>query len=585
MHIEFLSLRWKNFLSYGNKWTEIEFPQGFYAIRGSNGAGKSTIVDALFYGLYGKTYRDVKMDELTNRINGSDMLVEVKFRKGADVYVIQRGRSPNILDISMNGQPLDLLSTKSLVQGEIDKILGINQDLFRRVVILSIGLTKPFMTMTAQEQREFLSDVFNLGVFSKMTVEVKKRITNLKVDYKVSEALVGSLKTANDNAARVYADMKSTVENAKASGDEERTRLEGDKEKAKTAAGNFGKKAAEVKLKRTELEQKIVQPDVKKLDRLRDKISQLKAAAKQVVKDIGFFSENNCCPVCGQKIDKKFKTDKLAELEAEKKKIADEGKEKVKESKDIETAISEQNAINESIREIDRTLSELAFKEKLEKQKIRTADEQLKKLDAPVEIDLERYKNEADAARQNWKAEDSKFRKISGDLKVQKQLVDILSDNGVRGYYIDKYVAVVNQMVNARLLEFGLDFEFVFDANNEAKLKLRKDMVNYMGCSEGEKKRVDMAILLAFMEITKTLSGWGSNIIFFDELFDSSVDSENLAAIVKSVREMVMRNGQCSFVITHREIQNMDFDGIMEITKDSRFSKVEFRRERSAHVD
>ena len=130
MHIEFLSLRWKNFLSYGNKWTEIEFPKGFYAIRGSNGAGKSTIIDALFYGLYGKTYRDVKMDELINRTNDSDMLVEVKFKRNDDVYVIQRGRSPNILDISLNGQPLDLLSSKSLVQNEIDQILRMKQDLF-----------------------------------------------------------------------------------------------------------------------------------------------------------------------------------------------------------------------------------------------------------------------------------------------------------------------------------------------------------------------------------------------------------------------------------------------------------------------
>ena len=156
--------------------------------------------------------------------------------------------------------------------------------------------------------------------------------------------------------------------------------------------------------------------------------------------------------------------------------------------------------------------------------------------------------------------------------------MDILSDNGVRGYYIDKYVTVVNQMVNNRLIEFGLDFEFVFDANNEAKLRLKNDMVNYMSCSEGEKKRVDMAILLAFMEITKKLSGWDSNVLFFDELFDSSVDSENLAVIVNSVKEMVRENGQCSFVITHRDPQNMDFDGVLEVVKTARFSSVNFNR-------
>ena len=131
-------------------------------------------------------------------------------------------------------------------------------------------------------------------------------------------------------------------------------------------------------------------------------------------------------------------------------------------------------------------------------------------------------------------------------------------------------------MVNNRLIEFGLDFEFVFNANDEAALKLKSDMVNYMSCSEGEKKRVDMAILLAFMEITKTLSGWDSNIIFFDELFDSSVDTENLAVIVNSVKEMVKNNKQCSFVITHRDPQNMDFDGMLEVTKPARFSQNKF---------
>ena len=578
MHIEFISLRWKNFLSYGNKWTEIDFPKGFYAIRGSNGAGKSTIVDALFYGLYGKTYRDVKMDELINRTNQSDMLVEVKFKRNDDVYVIQRGRSPNILDISLNGQPLDLLSSKSLVQNEIDQILGMKQDLFRRVVILSIGLTKPFMTMSAQEQREFLSDVFNLGVFSKMTTEVKKRITDLKVDYRVSEALVGNLKTTSLNALQTFQNMRETVDNLKNHGDEEKQKLESDKDKAKTAMAGFTKKLAEAKKKRTELEGNIPAPDTKKLDKLKEKLAQLRMTAKQIIGNIDFFSTHNCCPTCGQKIDKKFKTEKLEELETEKAKVVADGKSNSAKVKEIEAEVQLQQTKNNELNEIDRTIADLTYKEKIERQKIRTLDEQLKKQDAPVEIDLDKYEQDAKAAKQNWQSEENKFKRITNDLKVQKQLVDILSDNGVRGYYIDKYVTVVNQMVNNRLIEFGLDFEFVFDANNEAKLKLKNDMVNYMSCSEGEKKRVDMAILLAFMEITKKLSGWDSNVLFFDELFDSSVDAENLAVIVNSVKEMVRENGQCSFVITHRDPQNMDFDGVLEVVKTARFSSVNFNR-------
>ena len=578
MHIEFISLRWKNFLSYGNKWTEIDFPKGFYAIRGSNGAGKSTIVDALFYGLYGKTYRDVKMDELINRTNQSDMLVEVKFKRNDDVYVIQRGRSPNILDISLNGQPLDLLSSKSLVQNEIDQILGMKQDLFRRVVILSIGLTKPFMTMSAQEQREFLSDVFNLGVFSKMTTEVKKRITDLKVDYRVSEALVGNLKTTSLNALQTFQNMRETVDNLKNHGDEEKQKLESDKDKAKTAMAGFTKKLAEAKKKRTELEGNIPAPDTKKLDKLKEKLAQLRMTAKQIIGNIDFFSTHNCCPTCGQKIDKKFKTEKLEELETEKAKVVADGKSNSAKVKEIEAEVQLQQTKNNELNEIDRTIADLTYKEKIERQKIRTLDEQLKKQDAPVEIDLDKYEQDAKAAKQNWQSEENKFKRITNDLKVQKQLVDILSDNGVRGYYIDKYVTVVNQMVNNRLIEFGLDFEFVFDANNEAKLRLKNDMVNYMSCSEGEKKRVDMAILLAFMEITKKLSGWDSNVLFFDELFDSSVDAENLAVIVNSVKEMVRENGQCSFVITHRDPQNMDFDGVLEVVKTARFSSVNFNR-------
>jgi len=576
MHIEFLSLRWKNFLSYGNKWTEIDFPKGFYAIRGSNGAGKSTIVDALFYALYGKTYRDVKMDELINRTNNSDMLVEVKFKRNDDVYVIQRGRSPNILDISLNGQPLDLLSSKTLVQNEIDQILGMKQDLFRRVVILSIGLTKPFMTMTAQEQREFLSDVFNLGVFSKMTTEVKKRISELKVDYKVSEALATNLKTTSLNALQTFENMKETVENLKNHGDDEKQKLESDKEKAKTAMAGFSKKLMEAKKKREELEKNVPNPDTKKLDKLKEKLAQLRMTAKQLIENIEFFSSHNCCPTCGQKIDKKFKTNKLEELGAEKEKVIADGKNNSSKVKEIEAEVQLQQDRNNELNEMDRVVADLTYKEKIEKQKIKTIDEQLKKQDAPVEIDLDKYEQDAKTAKQNWQSEENKFKRITKDLKIQKQLVDILSDNGVRGYYIDKYVTVVNQMVNNRLIEFGLDFEFVFNANDEAALKLKNDMVNYMSCSEGEKKRVDMAILLAFMEITKTLSGWDSNIIFFDELFDSSVDTENLAVIVNSVKEMVRNNQQCSFVITHRDPQNMDFDGMLEVTKPARFSQVKF---------
>lgn len=574
MHIEFVSVRWKNFLSYGNKWTEIGFPSGFRAIRGFNGAGKSTIIDALFYGLFGKTYRDVKMDELVNRVNGSDMLVEVKFRKDGDLWTITRGRAPAVLSIEKNGETMDLLSSKSLTQGEIEKLLGINQELFKRIVVLSINMTKPFMTMTAQEQREFLSDMFNLNVFSKMLAEVKRKMSDLKVDLKVSETEVRSMESAYDTASRAYGNAKSAKEALDADRDGKRIDLETKRNDAKTELERLEQEMKGFSDEIERVKSEIEEPDLVGLDKLKEELAGLKRSAQEILKDIDFFSKNETCPVCGQHIDDHFKEEKMAELEGRKCEIGTEGREKQKLAAGITEKISAKDQKMREVRGLEGKIGEVRVKMGSEQSKIRFANEQLGALTG-AEIDLCPYAEELKRAGENLKEAKEKYGAFSADMRMQKMLTEILSDGGVRGYYIGKYVEVVDSAVNRRLTEFGLNLSFLFDARNEAGLTDGKNKICYMSCSEGEKKRIDMAILLAFIEVTKALSSWDCNVIFFDELFDSSVDDTNLGLIVGSVKEMTKATGQCVYVITHRDLGSVGFDGVLNISKPSRFSCVE----------
>ena len=575
MQIEFVSVRWKNFLSYGNKWTEITFPSGFRSIRGCNGAGKSSIVDALFYGLFGKTYREVKMDELVNRLNGKDMLVEVTFRKNGDEWKILRGRMPNVLEITKNGKPVELLSSKALVQNELDDILGIDQELFKRIVILSIGLTKPFMTMSAQDQREFLSDVFNLGVFSKMSSEVKKRISSLKVEHRVASETKTVLGNSLENAKKNRDALRKTNENLRNNKETDLADLKAKKAEESNAAlnhwGNF--KAIEEKLE--ELRKLVGESSVAAIDALKEELAGMRQNARQIIADIGFLGSHDECPTCGQKIDNAFKTEKLKELEARKSEI---GKDGVAKKAVLEGLIADEENLNKRKEEVRRMESELRTEKNSAELRERSAnmiEEQISKLEQKSEIDLTDADNAVEDAEKEFNSTTTKFKELEKTLNRQKKMVEILSDDGVRGYYIEKYVGVVNSIVNRHLREFGIGFEFVFSSSLEAKLKTNREEVNYMSCSEGEKKRIDMSVLLAFMEITKVLSNWSCNVVFFDELFDSSVDDENLKAIVGTVKQMVKNNNQCAYVITHRHLQEMDFDGHLEITKQARFSKVE----------
>lgn len=575
MKIELKHLRWKNFLSYGNKWTEIDFPSGFRSIRGSNGAGKSSIVDALFYGLFGKTYRDVKMDELVNRNNGKNMLVEVTFFKNGDEWKITRGRCPNVLEITCNGKSVDLLSSKAMTQNELDGILGINQELFKRIVVLSIGLTKPFMTMSASEQREFLSDVFNLGVFSKMTTEVKKKISSLKVDFRVATETKRVLETSVERSKKNLETLKQANDDLR---NNKETELADLNEKLATEINTSDAhkhKSEELSTALTALKDSIEESKSSDIDSIREEISNLKAIARQVLEHIDFFGKHDECPTCGQKIDSVFKENKLNELNAKKSEIGTNGNAKKAKLEELVTAENERKKKVDRVREIESDIRSENNAKRMHDGNADMIRTSISKLEGKSEIDISDAVADVKKTETEYTASIAHANELETSLNRQKKMVDILSDNGVRGYYIEKYIGVVNTMVNRHLKEFGIGLEFVFDSSLEAKLKTSREEVNYMSCSEGEKKRIDMAVLLSFMEITKVLSNWSCNVVFFDELFDSSVDDDNLNAIVGVVKKLVKDNEQCAYVITHRHLQDMNFDGLLEITKQSRFSSIE----------
>ena len=567
--IYFKKLRWRNFLSTGNQFIEIDLAKSpSTLIIGTNGAGKSTMLDALCFTLFNRAFRDIKKEQLVNTINQNDCELEVEFETSNKKYKVVRGIKPNKFEIYCNDVLLNQDASNVDYQNMLEQnILKCNYRAFCQVVILGSTSYEPFMHLRARYRREVVEEILDIRVFSHMdlllrqkqgeltksVVDVKHRYELLNEKYELQKKHFEEIQNRDKSDVK---DKKQQLKENEQSNYEYNQKLQLLNEKIiSTKAEIWGS-------------EKIFKKE-KELDKLETKIEHKLEKEKR---DVEFFEKNDNCPTCTQPIDLRFKQTeiyegkkKISELEEGLQQLSTEmnkTKEKIKEYKAIEKRLNDLDIsvakVNTSISEINRHSNRLD----IEIQKLENTDNNSNE----IQKELEQIK------------EDLKLVNVEKNKAVEeKKYIDIareiLNDTGVKANIIKKYVPIINNLINRYLqsLDFFVNFQLDEEFNETIRSRFR-DTFNYNSFSEGEKLRIDLALLFTWRSIAKMKNSTNTNLLILDEIFDSSLDMQGTDDFFRILKTLQNEN---TFIISHKgDILFDRFTNIIKFEKEHNFTRL-----------
>ena len=543
MYIEFEKLSFCNILSYGAQGAEIKFQPGLNTIKAPNGSGKSTMLDALTFVLFGKPYRDIKLDELVNETNQKGLEVTIDFRIGNDRYSITRGLKPTILTISKNGKPMDLLSSKKLTQEEIDKLLGINLRLFKNIVAVACTNNKPFLSLPIGDKRALMENIFNIDRLGAMLKDVKKQKTasNAELNIKNTE-LSGINQQINDNNNYI-----SQMEEYISTFNETRnTNIERFKEQLKQYEQRIGKADKNIKIaesKISELTESIKGKSVaNELEHINIECGKTMSIIEKNGTTLEKLKKNKLCPVCHSPLDEGHAKKHLEELQKESEDL--ENKKLPELRKKYNELLDVQKEYNDTvgfIREIKEKLnSEKSAKTLAESDKNKIEHSLQVEENKTCPANLDKYKLKLEELQIRFDALKQDCDQLVEDMKLQNELIEILGDSGIKMYFYRKLIALLNKNVNEFLTKFELN-NIHIEFDDQMKECITKNMRgrSYNSFSGGEKTRIDMSILLSFFNISRLISNWSSNLVFIDELLDQNIDKPGIDQFVCTLYNII----------------------------------------------
>ena len=566
--IHFEKVRWKNFLSTGNQFTEIELDRNETTlIIGENGAGKSTVLDALCFALFGKPFRTISKSQLVNTVNAMETVVEIEFSIASRKYKIVRGIKPNVFEIWQNNKMLNQEANSRDYQKILEQqILKLNYRSFTQVVILGSSTFVPFMQLKARFRREVVEDLLDIKIFSMMNALIKQRLKDLvgelqEIEYKyklssekivMQEAYIEDIKKNKDVIVK---EKENDYEFNAKSLDEKRNK--------KTELEETNKKLYQSIEDQINIESK----DMK----LKDLRSTLTEKQKEKDRMIDFFEKHDDCPVCTQDIPKDFKSQMITTKETERKEIADGLSKMEEELIKTETRLDEIKNITNDIQSNSIEIASLNTSiQELEKWNVRL-DSEIKELEKSAinntdEEKLKTLKDEYDLVE--------KQRKDLKEEKVYKEASKaMLQDTGIKTKIIKQYLPIMNQLINKYLASMEFYVNFSLDESFEETIKSRfRDNFNYESFSEGEKMRIDLALLFTWRAIAKMKNSTNTNLLILDEIFDSSLDSAGTDEFLKILNTL---EGENVFVISHKQDVLVDkFKHTLKFEKNKNFSKM-----------
>ena len=569
--IIFKKIKWKNFLSTGNNWSEIDFQKNSTnLIIGTNGAGKSTVLDALTFVLFNKPFRKINKPQLINTTNEKDCLVEIEFSVNARDYLVRRGIKPNVFDIEVNGKQLHKESDDRINQKILEEtILKVNYKSFTQIVILGSSTFVPFMQLTTANRREVIEDLLDIRIFSAMNVLIKERIRGKKEEIKSLELKKETLKDKMKM-------QKSFIEELENRGN---ANINANQRKISDLDDEVGiymteNNVIEQNIFKYIKEQEEVAGAAEKLGKLNNLKGKISQKVSTITKEHKFFSENTVCPTCTQTIEEEFRLNRITDAQNKAKELQ-KGFQELEETMKFEQERERQFiALSKEITKLNHEISQNNTRISLNQRQIRD-------LESEVQTLTEQLKNRN---TENEKLEEFRenLQKTFDDLSTKKDEMvhydfaySLLKDDGVKTKIIKKYLPFINQQVNRylQMMDFYINFHLDEEFNESIKSPIHEDF-SYSSFSEGEKARIDLSLIFAWREVARIKNSVNCNILLFDEVFDSSLDGFGADEFMKIIRYVIKDTN--IFVISHKDGLQDKFESVLRFEKKSGFSyKVE----------
>ncbi|CAB5221416.1 endonuclease subunit [uncultured Caudovirales phage] len=568
--IYFKNIRWKNFLSTGNAFTEIRLDNtATTLIVGENGAGKSTLLDALSFVLYNKPFRKVNKPQLMNSINKKDLLVELDFVIGANTYKITRGLKPGVFEVYQNDRLLNQDATVRDYQSVLEKqILKLNHKSFCQVVVLGSASFVPFMQLTTHARREIIEDLLDIQIFSIMNALLKDKVsenagTLTKVEHeydmtsekiKMQQEHLDAMQKNNEEQIEKF---KSELKSYTSKIDEEKQCIE------------------KVDLDVRALEEQIQDQDqiAKKQKKLQVLETQLNDKLAKLRNEIEFFESHDSCPTCKQGIDDTFKCETVATKQTQVVETDDGVIQIRQEIQNIQARINR-------ISEISSQITSLNIEKITHSNTINGLLQQCKKVAKDIS-ELQQKTEEYVTNDDKMKELEETLETLSDDkaeLLRDKEALNItsriLKDDGIKAKIIKQYIPIINKLINKYLSAMDFFVNFEIDENFEEKIKSRfRDEFSYSSFSEGEKMRINLAILFTWRAIAKLRNSASTNLLIMDEVLDGSLDSNGTDEFLKIIGNLTHDTN--SFIISHKGDQLVDkFSSVIKFEKHKNFSRI-----------
>jgi len=567
--IFFHTLRYKNILSTGNTFVELDLSKNpTTLIIGQNGSGKSTFLDALSFALFGKPFRKINKPQLINSINDKNMVVQVDFSIGSKNYLIERGMKPNFFRIYENNLLLNQDAAAKDYQEILEKnILKLNHKSFCQIVVLGSSTFVPFMQLTPQQRREIIEDLLDIQIFSIMNVLLKEKVQKNKTDLQdmkyqleliqekilVHKDMIKKIRKNNDDSIK---DTENKIENTRVKIDDyfklidEKTRQE---EELNKSISDFT-----LVTKRRENVTALIKS-------LRDKLKKLDS-------DVNFYHSNDNCPTCKQGIDHDFKGNIIQTKQNSIQETTIALETLSANLIELETRLNDINLVSSEIGRIQRKISEYNGHISSGNAYIKSMMKELESLRSK-QVDDSQEVSKLDELKKEWKEKE----KLREQLIVDKEILDVasvlLKDGGIKAKIIKQYVPVINKLINKYLSIMELPIGFELNENFDETIKSRfRDVFSYDSFSEGEKQKLDLAILFTWRAIAKMRNSSNTNLLIMDEIFDSSLDVNGIEQLLTIIQSISNENN--IFIISHKESMMDKFTNIIRFEKHKDFSRV-----------
>ena len=567
--ITFKNLKYRNFLSSGQHWTDINFQEyNTNLVIGTNGSGKSTMLDALTFALFNKPFRKINKSQLINTTNEKDTLVEVEFSVNSRDYLVRRGIKPNIFDIEVNGEALhrqaDDRSNQKILE---ENILKVNYKSFTQIVILGSSTFVPFMQLTGSNRREVIEDLLDIRIFSTMNNLMREKMREQRDSLK-------TLTLRKDNIQDKMVMQKNFMAELDA---QRQTGIKASNKKNKEYTLEVDNLLESNEIKTVDVSELIKKQEnvtgagkkLKKLNTLKGKLSN---KVTTITKEHKFFSDNTVCPTCTQSINEEFRIDRINDAQSKAKELQSGYKE-------LENAIQKEEEREHQFTQLSQEISTLNNDISQNNTKISGFQRQIRDLESEIQTITDQLQNR-NTEHEKLAEFKANLKETIDELSDQREQLNhydfaysLLKDDGVKTKIIKKYIPVINQQVNRylQLMDFYINFHLDEEFNETVKSPIHEDF-SYASFSEGEKMRIDLALLFTWREIARIKNSVNTNLLIMDEVFDSSLDGFGTEEFLKIIK-FVIKDANI-FVISHKSDLHDKFDNVIKFDKVKGFSRI-----------